>query len=60
MAAIVEKICEPNGTVVYRVIIKLAKGSTKIENFARLFDSQKRIQELEGDNKKRSMGTHYG
>lgn len=60
MSAILEKICEPNGTVVYRVTAKLANGSTKVENFARLFDAQKRIRQIEEEGTKRNVtGSHY-
>lgn len=60
MPAILEKICEPNGTIVYRVTVKSANSSTKVENFARLFDAQKRIRQIEEESTKKNVtGNHY-
>lgn len=60
MSAVLEKICEPNGTIVYRVTERLTNGSTKVENFARLFDAQKRIRQIEDGTAKRNVtGNHY-
>ena len=59
MPAMMEKICEMNGEVFYRVTMKLGNGTTKIEKFARLFDAQKRIKQLEEENKKSVKSNHY-
>jgi hypothetical protein len=59
MTAIMEKICEMNGQVFYRITVKLANGTTKVEKFARLFDAQKRIRQIEEENKKGVIGNHY-
>lgn len=60
MAAMVEKICEPNGTIVYRMTIKMPNGSTKVENFARLFDAQKRVRQIQEEGTKKGVtGNHY-
>lgn len=60
MSATLAKICESNGTIVYRVTVQSAHGSTKIENFARLFDAQKRIRQIEEEGTKKNVtGNHY-
>ncbi|MEI7839399.1 MAG: hypothetical protein WCJ11_02755 [Methylococcaceae bacterium] len=59
MPATIEKVCESNGVIVYRVTMKLANGSTKVENFARLFDAQKRVRQFEDESKKGAIGNHY-
>lgn len=60
MSAVVEKICEPNGRIVYRLTIKLPNGTTKIENFDRAFDAQKRMKEIDALGTKRNViGSHY-
>ena len=46
MSTVVEKICEPNGKIVYRLTIKLPNGSQKVENFERAFDAQKRQRQI--------------
>jgi hypothetical protein len=60
MSAVLEKICEPNGAIVYRITIKMPNGTSKIENFTRLFDAQKRIRQIEEAPTKRNVtGNHY-
>ena len=59
MTAIMEKICEMNGEIFYRITVKLANGTTKIEKFARLFDALKRIRQLEEESKKPVIRNHY-
>ena len=59
MSTVVEKICEPNGKIVYRLTIKMANGITKVENFERAFDAQKRQRQLEDGNRKEVIGSHY-
>lgn len=59
MSAVMEKISEMNGEVYYRVTIKLPNGTTKIEKFARLFDAQKRIRQIEEDTRRHVTGNHY-
>ncbi len=59
MDTIVEKICEPNGKIVYRLTIKMPNGTKKIENFERAFDAQKRQRQIEEDNRKNVTGNHY-
>ena len=59
MGTVVEKICEPNGKIVYRLTIKMPNGTTKIENFERAFDAQKRQRQLEDGNRKEVIGSHY-
>jgi hypothetical protein len=60
MSTVVEKICEPNGKIIYRLTIKLSNGSTKVENFERAFDAQKRQRQIEEDSRKGISGNHYG
>ncbi len=60
MSTVVEKICEPNGKIVYRLTIKLPNGSQKVENFERAFDAQKRQRQIEDERTKRNVtGNHY-
>jgi hypothetical protein len=59
MSTVVEKICESNGKIVYRLTIKLPNGTKKIENFERAFDAQKRQRQIEEDNRKHVLGNHY-
>jgi len=59
MSTTIEKICEPNGAIVYRLTVTLANGTKKIENFARAFDAQKRQRQIEEDNRKHVTGNHY-
>ena len=59
MSTVVEKICEPNGKIVYRLTIKMANGITKVENFERAFDAQKRQRQIEEDPRKGITGSHY-
>jgi predicted transglutaminase-like protease len=59
MSSIVEKIVEPNGKVLYRLTIKLANGTQKVENFERAFDAQKRQRQIEEDTRKGVTGNHY-
>lgn len=59
MSSIVEKICEPNGKIVYRLTTTLANGTKKIENFERAFDAQKRQKQIDDGTKKNSLGSHY-
>lgn len=59
MSTVVEKIVEPNGKVFYRLTIKMANGTTKVENFDRAFDAQKRQRQIDEDNRKSAIGSHY-
>lgn len=60
MSTVVEKICEPNGRVFYRLTIKMPNGTTKVENFDRAFDAQKRQRQIEeAGTKKNVTGNHY-
>jgi hypothetical protein len=60
MSVVVEKVCEPNGKIVYRLTTTLPNGTKKIENFERAFDAQKRQRQIEEDNRKQVTGSHYG
>jgi hypothetical protein len=58
-AAVLEKICEPNGAISYRVTIRMPNGTSKVENFTRLFDAQKRLKQEEEGTKKNVTSSHY-
>ncbi len=60
MSSVVEKICEPNGKIVYRLTTTLANGTKKIENFERAFDAQKRQRQIDEEGKSKNVrGNHY-
>lgn len=56
MSAFIEKVCDPNGAVFYRVSIKMPNGMMKAENHARLYDAKNAAKKLEMEEIKQKSG----